>query len=166
NEFHHNYGPVTLRRATALSINTAFVDMTTQMEDGPAKIIKAAEAAGVPERDNADWYPGSRIALGTADVSALDNATGFATYANGGERVGSHVVREVRDRNDTVVWSADPDPKRTVEADVSSDVTHALTNVVDNGSGRNVGQIGRPVAGKTGTASGGPDESEVRSAWF
>jgi len=167
NEFHEQYGPsVSLTRATALSINTAFVDMTTQMEDGPKKIIEAAEAAGVPKQDNADWYPGSRVALGVADVSALSNATGYATFANGGERVASHVVREVKDRTGKVIWKATPEKKQTIDKDVSRDVTYALSDVVDNGSGKNVAGIGRPVAGKTGTASGGKNESEVRSAWF
>ncbi len=166
NEFHHNYGPVTLLRAVSLSINTAFVDMTTQMEDGPAKIIKAAEDAGVPQGNETDWYPGNRISLGIADVSPLDNATGYATYANGGEYVETHVVREVRDLSGKVIWQANPERRQAVDQDVAADITFALSNVVSDGSGAAVGQIGRPVAGKTGTASGGPDESEVRSAWF
>src|SRR5699024_1569717 len=135
-------------------------------EDGPEKIIAAAEAAGVPKQDNQDWYPGSRVSLGIADVSPLDNATGYATYANGGERVETHVVREVRDHSGEVIWAADPDTERAVDEDITQDVTYALSNVVSDGSGQNVAQIGRPVAGKTGTASGGPDESEVRSSWF
>lgn len=167
NEFHDQYGSaVTLTKATALSINTAFVDMTTQIPDGPNKVIGAAVAAGVPQQKNADWYAGSRIALGVADVSPLANATGYATFANGGQRIASHVVREVKDRTGKVIWSAAPEKKQTIPNDVARDVTFALSDVVDNGSGKNVAGIGRPVAGKTGTASGGPNESEVRSAWF
>ncbi len=58
NEFSMQYGPVSLTKATAESINTAFVDMTQQMKDsngkpnGPAAVIKAANDAGVPTGPN------------------------------------------------------------------------------------------------------------------
>ena len=60
------------------------------------------------------------IALGVADVSPLDNATGYATYANGGQQVESHLVREVKDRDGTVIWEANPDTNRAVDQDVAA----------------------------------------------
>ena len=83
NEFSNQYGQnVPLLRATADSINTAFVDMTGEMKgDGPEKIMKMAEAVGAPK--GAGWDASSRVALGTAEVSPLDQAGAYATFANG-----------------------------------------------------------------------------------
>ena len=41
--------------------------------------------------------------------------------------------------------------KRAVSDDIAGDVTFALSNVVENGTGRTVQTLDRPVAGKTGT---------------
>ena len=92
NEFSYQYGSaVDLIKATADSINTAFVDLTSQMDNGPRKIMKMAEAAGAPK--GAGWDNNPRIPLGTAEVSPLDQASAYATFANDGVTVPSHVVR-------------------------------------------------------------------------
>ncbi len=51
-----------------------------------------------------------------------------------------------------------------VREDITSDVTYALQQVVKSGSGTAAQALGRPVAGKTGTATNG--EGAVSSAWF
>jgi membrane peptidoglycan carboxypeptidase len=167
NEFSHQYGPaVTLIKATADSINTAFVDLTSEMEDGPRKIMKMAQAVGAPK--GAGWDNNYRVPLGTAEVSPLDQASAYATFANDGVAVANHVVREVRDRKGRVIYSAQPEEDRAVSEDIAHDVTHALSNVVEQGTGRAVQTLDRPVAGKTGTKDrGNPDGStDVVSAWF
>lgn len=162
NEFSMQYGPVTLLKATADSINTAFVDMTTQMTDGPKKIAEAAQAAGAPKGPGWDTNT-DRISLGIPEVSPLDMAGAYATFANNGVQVGNHVIKEVKDRNGKVVYKADTKGKRAFSEDVSRDVTYALSDVVEQGTGRSVSTLGRPVAGKTGTAGVGDD---VVSAWL
>ena len=44
-----SYGTVDLLKATEDSINTAYVDMTTQIQDGPQKVLDAAVSAGIPK---------------------------------------------------------------------------------------------------------------------
>ena len=162
NEFNYQYGPaVTLLKAATDSINTAFVDLTTQMDDGPQRVSDMAEAVGAPT--GAGWDLNSRIALGTAEVSPLNQANAYATFANDGTYVAPHVVKEVKDANGKVVYRAAPEEKRAVEKDVSRDVTYALTNVVEQGTGSTVQTLDRPVAGKTGTKD---VEDDIVSAWF
>ena len=162
NEFSMQYGPVSLLKATADSINTAFVDMTTQIPEGPKKIVKAAKEAGAPE--GAGWDTGTdRISLGIPEVSPLDMASAYGTYANNGKHVPRHVIKEVKDADGTVIYKADTKGKQSVPEDVSRDVTHALGSVVESGTGRSVSTLGRPVAGKTGTAG---VKDDVVSAWF
>ncbi len=163
NEFSNQYGQnVPLLRATADSINTAFVDMTGEMKgDGPEKIMKMAEAVGAPK--GAGWDASSRVALGTAEVSPLAQAGAYATFANEGTHVANHVVREVRDANDQIIYQAAPEEKRAVSEDISRDVNYALSNVVEQGTGGTVRTLNRPVAGKTGTKD---VKDDIVSAWF
>ena len=112
NEYSHQYGSaVTLTRATADSINTAFVDMVGQMGQGEKKVIEMAEAVGAPKGPGWEGH-GSRIPLGAAEVSPLDQATAFATFANEGVHVANHVVKEVRDASGKVIYEAKPEKDR------------------------------------------------------
>ncbi len=161
NEFNTQYGTVSLVKATADSINTAFVDLTQQIPNGPAQIIKAANDAGVPSA--AGWDANNRIPLGTAEVSPLDQATGYATIANGGTYVPTHVVKEVKDSTGKVIFTAQPASQPNIDPNVAKDTTFALENVVNEGTGAKVSSLGRQIAGKTGTAD---VNGHIVSSWF
>ena len=53
---------------------------------------------------------------------------------------------------------------QAISEDVAADTSYALQQVTTSGTGTNANTIGRPVAGKTGTAT--DDEGNVRSSWF
>ncbi|MDN6555767.1 MAG: penicillin-binding protein [Acidipropionibacterium acidipropionici] len=161
NEFNEEYGTVTLQKAVEDSINTAFVDMVSQIDNGPAQVVKAANDAGVPKGDG--WDLNNRIPLGVAEVSPLNQAAGYATLANEGKRVDPHVVASVTDSSGRTLYTAKAPSQQTVEKDISHDVTYALENVVNEGTGTAVSDLGYPVAGKTGTNGVGDD---ITSAWF
>ena len=152
---------VPLLRATAQSINTAFVDLVTSMDNGAKKTMEMAEAVGAPK--GAGWDDNSRLLLGTAEVSPLAQASAYATFANDGVRVPEHVVREVRSREGKVLYKAAPEEKRAVSEEIAADVNFALSSVVDGGTGRAAQSLNRPVAGKTGTKD---REDDIVSAWF
>jgi membrane peptidoglycan carboxypeptidase len=162
NEFRNQYGAaVSLLFGTQESVNTVFVDLVTEMEDGAEKTMKMAEAVGAPK--GAGWDDNSRLPLGTAEVSPLAQASAYATFANDGMRVPEHVVKEVRGPDGTVLYKAEPDKKRAVSEEIAADVNFALTSTVDEGTGRAAGNLGRPAAGKTGTKD---REDDIVSAWF
>ena len=161
NEFSNQYGPVTLRKATAESINTAFVDMTQQIPDGANQVIVAANDAGAPT--SRGWDANNRIALGAAEVSPVNMATAYATLANSGRRNPAHVVAKVEGRNGEVLLEANPEGEQSIDQNVAANVTDSLTSVVQEGTGRRASELGRPVAGKTGTNG---VEDDITSAWF
>ena len=164
NEDSHQYGRVNLLRATADSINTAFTDLVRQVPDGPTKVMKEAADAGAPKISGANgWRDIDRVVIGDAEESPLNQATAYATYANGGMHVDTHVIKEIDDRNGKVIYQADPDQNRAVSKDVAADITYALSGVVREGTGTAVSGLGRPVAGKTGTQGVG---DEIHSSWF
>lgn len=162
NEFGMSYGNPDLIEATAQSINTAYVDLTTQMSQGPQKIITAAADAGAPKGAGSD--PNSnRITLGIPEVTPLNMASAYATFANNGKRVPPHVVREVFDAKGNSIYKADTGGKQVFDANLCRDVTYAMEQVVQRGTATRVQSLGRPAAGKTGTAGLGDD---VISSWF
>ncbi len=161
NEDHLQYGPVTMKKALTDSINTAYVDAVTRIPNGPAKVIQAAEQAGLPK--GAGWDLNDRIPLGIAEVSPLSNATGYATLANGGVYVPTHVINQVTDSTGAVLYQAKYQGKQTIENNVARDVTYGLESVVNQGTGTRVKSLGYDIAGKTGTNGVG---NVINSAWF
>ena len=157
NEGDSDYGRyVDLLYATENSINTAFVDLTLQL--GPAKVMDAMVRAGIPE-DAPGLKPDGRITLGTASISPVQMADAYATIAAEGKQADWYTVRKVTDLSGTVRHEVEPDPEQVIEPDVTAEVTYAMTQVVENGTGREARTLDRPVAGKTGQA-------EDRGSWF
>jgi membrane peptidoglycan carboxypeptidase len=74
----------------------------------------------------------------------------------------------VRDRKGNLIYSAQPEKARAVTEDIAHDVTYALSSVVEEGTGRAVQTLNRPVAGKTGTKDrkNANGSSDIVSAWF
>ena len=162
NEFDNDYGTsVDLIQATRESINTAYVDLTLEM--GPERVREAAVAAGIPE-DTPGLEANAVIPLGTASVRNIDMANAYATFAAQGERARWHVVAEVKGANGGTRYKADTDTEQAFDEDVMADLSYALQQVVQSGTGTEARALGRPAAGKTGTAALRPET--VTSAWF
>jgi membrane peptidoglycan carboxypeptidase len=159
-----SYGSkVSLLKATESSINTAFIDMTLAMEDGPQKIMDMAVALGIPA-NSGGLGPNTGIALGSADVGPANMANAYASIANGGVRHDLHVVTKVTRASDgEVLYEAKDSGERALDEDIAADTSYALQQVVKVGTGRSA-SIGRPAAGKTGTATN--DNGDVVSSWF
>ena len=151
-----SYGSaVSLEYATEQSINTAFVDLTTQM--GPEKVAQAAEDAGL---DTSNLDVSSQITLGTGSYSPLAVASGYGTFANQGVHHEPYVVEQVTDADGTVLFEAETeDGVRGFSDDIANEVTYDLTQVVSDGTGATASGLGRPAAGKTGNHEG-------ETAWF
>jgi membrane peptidoglycan carboxypeptidase len=171
-----DYGAkVNLVKATEESINTAFADLTVSIPDGPEEILKTATQLGIPKwnkkltsRDHLRNSPGlepvSGIALGSATISPINMANAYGTIANGGERADVYVIEKVEDRTGEVLYRHKVHTKPVLDDDVAADVSYAMQGVVQNGTGTNAQSIGRPAAGKTGTATN--DLDQVSSSWF
>ncbi|MCA0253028.1 MAG: penicillin-binding protein [Actinobacteria bacterium] len=157
-------GRISLLSATTRSSNPGFVDLVMQLEDGHDKVVQAAEDAGVPHSKSWD-ETGYRIPLGTGEISPLNQASGYSTFANQGLHVDPHVVAEVFDSREQRLYAASIAPERGIESDVATDVTYALTKVAQDGTGSRASQLGYPVAGKTGSYYIS-DLKATRAIWF
>ena len=88
NYSHEYFGPVTLTKALALSLNTVSVRLT--LEFTPMAVIRTAYRLGIASK----LEPNASIALGTSEVSMLELVGAYATFANGGYALVPHVDRE------------------------------------------------------------------------
>jgi membrane peptidoglycan carboxypeptidase len=171
-----NYGSA-ISSITAMeeSVNTAFVDMSSSMKNGPQKILTQANEMGIPPTDADERYPGipdtsrdleadALITLGKARVSAINMANAYATIANGGQRADVHVISKVVDSKGDIKYEYKPHTTQAIRPDIDRDVSYALQQVVLHGTGANAQAINRAAAGKTGTATN--DNGDVSSSWF
>jgi penicillin-binding protein 1A len=110
-----------------------------------------------------DIPPYRSSALGACNVS-LNELTGlYATFANQGVWVKQHIVVQVRDERDRVLFQNQPEGRRVFTAQVARQVTGMMQNVLDYGTGAPVRQdfgFTAPAAGKTGTTN------DYKDAWF
>lgn len=181
NQGDESYGSaVNLIKATEDSINTAYVDLTTSIPDGPQRVMKTMEAMGIPaaKAPRRDAYgiptsspglqPFAGIALGSATVSPINMANAYSTIANGGRFHAPYVIEKVVDKDGETIYDHSVSDEQVVDADqgadIASDVSYAMQQVVEAGSGFEAQGIGRPAAGKTGTAT--VSNGDVSSSWF
>ena len=94
-------------------------------------------------------------------------ADAYATFAAQGVHADWYTVREVRNSTGGLLYETKPQTKQVFDKPVMADLTYALTRVVDDpyGTARQaVGSLGRPAAGKTGTAA--LRKGTTTSSWF
>ena len=154
---NEQFGQIDLIQATAHSVNTIYVPLG--MEVGFAKTMDMVHRLGVSEKVTCEANRDATLYLGTCDLSPIDEATAFATFANNGEAAKWHLVSEVRDRKGKKAYTAKVSKSEAMSEGEAADTIHAMRAVIDNGTARRA-QIGRPAAGKTGTTSDNTD------AWF
>ena len=160
NELNTDYGDVTLMKATEQSINTAFYELVDKtMDDGPSKVVDAAEAAGIPASKalEKDRKAPATVLGPDAYASPVDMANAYATFAAEGKYTPLHVIKEVRGPDGKVLWSDASVLKQQKQAftpEIANLVNYALQNVVEKGTGEGAKDLDRAVAGKTGTAGG------------
>lgn len=147
-------GVATIAEATAKSSNTAYAEMMIEL--GPDAVIDMAHDLGV-SAEFPEAYPS--IVLGSGEVSVLDMAAGYSTFANQGTRIDARVITRVEDSQGNVIEEFPAERTQVLDVDQASRVTYALEQVIDHGTGE-AADFGRPAAGKTGTTQNNAD------AWF
>ena len=147
-------GPVTLREAFSRSINTISAKIGAQL--GFGTIADMARRFGIGGQIST--YPS--MVLGTSDVRLIDMTRAFASVANRGVSVMPYAIRKVVTQDGRLLYQHDRSEGRVLVAPwVAAGMTDLLQSAVLSGTGR-AANIGRPVAGKTGTTSSNKD------GWF
>ncbi|PSF37352.1 penicillin-binding protein [Aphanothece hegewaldii CCALA 016] len=144
---------VPMRQALASSLNVVAVKILVDVGWNP--IIKIARAMGI----ESELQPTYSLALGAWEVTPLELTNAYATFANSGIYNKAYGISRVLDRKGNVIYQNKPESREAIDPETASIMTWMLTGVVNSGSGQ-AAQIGRPVAGKTGTTD------KARDLWF
>ncbi len=147
-------GEIDIRTAFAYSINTVAAQIGESI--GTSAIASMARRFGITSELNT--HPS--MVLGTADVRLIDMTAAFAAVSAQGRSVQPYAISKVTTADNSVLYERTPAPTTVlVDAWVAAGITDLLQTAVNTGTGR-AAQIGRPVAGKTGTTSSNKD------GWF
>ncbi len=163
----HAIGRVTYAKALAHSSNVCaiktgmrvgkedFYSMVKKLGFGQRTGIEMpAESPGIvrpPEK----WYGDSLASMSIGyeiGVSALQMTSAFATIANDGIKIQPHIIKEIRESDETVISVAQPEKTQVVTAETARSLRKMLRQVVTDGTAKRAQLDGYTSAGKTGTA--------------
>jgi len=148
------WGPTSLVDALAYSRNVITVKIVESM--GIQKVIDFARTIGI----NSDLPRDYTVSLGSLSISPLELTKAYATFASYGMNITPIAIRYVVDGNGRILEENQPSPEEAISPQTAFLITSMLKNVVSYGTGWRAKELGRPVAGKTGTTN------EYRDAWF
>ena len=148
-------GPVTLRQALSLSINTVAARLTGEV--GPGRVVAEARKLGI----TSPLHKNPSIALGTAEVSLLELSAAYVPFSNGGRRADPYVIRSIRTPQGEWLYRRQPvSGAQVVSARALRSMNDMLSAALNAGTGKRARLSGQSAAGKTGTSQG------FRDAWF
>jgi penicillin-binding protein 1A len=169
-------GPVTLRDALKWSLNTVTVRLAQDI--GMPLIGEYAKRFGIY-----DQLPNYlSYSLGTGETTVLRMVTAYSMFANGGRRVKSTLIDRIQDRYGHTIfkhdarecrgcdaaggWKNQPEPQlvdhreQVLDVLTAYQVTSMMEGVVQGGTAAVLKEVGKPIAGKTGTTS------DAKDLWF
>ena len=148
------HGRVSMREGLARSINTIAVQVSEYV--GRGRVIDTARRLGIAS----ELAPHPSLALGTNEVGVMELTSAYAVFANGGRGVLPFGIQEIRAMGGRVLYRRRGGGLgAVVAARPLRQLQSMMEAVIDEGSGQRA-EIGRPVAGKTGTTQ------NARDAWF
>ena len=169
------FGPSTLRFGLEQSRNVMTVRLAQDL--GMPLIAEYAKRFGVYD----ELPPYLSYALGAGETTVLRMVTAYSMFDNGGRRVIPTLIDRIQDRYghtiykhdqrecigcDAAKWDNQVEPtlvdrrEQVIDAMTAYQITSLMEGVVQRGTATVVREVGKPIAGKTGTTN---DEKDV---WF
>ena len=154
NSSGRNVGEIDVRTAFAYSINTVAAQLGNEV--GFGTVASMARRFGITTPIST--YPS--MVLGSSEARLLDMTRAFAAVSAGGRSVEPYGILKVATTSGEVLYEHEAARSTQLVPDyVAAGITDLMQTAVNTGTGR-AAQIGRPVAGKTGTTSSNKD------GWF
>lgn len=168
-------GPSTLRSGIERSRNLMTVRLANDM--GMKLVAEYAERFGVYDK-LAPYLP---MSLGSGETTVMRMVSAYAIMANGGRSIKPSLIDRIQDRYGKTVfrhddrgcegcnasdWQNQPEPELIDNAEQVLDpmtayqITSMMVGVVQRGTATSVAELGRHIAGKTGTTN------DEKDAWF
>nr|WP_109808262.1 PBP1A family penicillin-binding protein [Sphingosinithalassobacter portus] len=146
-------GEMSLRSAFAYSVNTVAAKLGNEV--GFGTVADMARRFGITTKVNTN----PAMVLGSSNVRLIDMTRAFASVSQQGVSVTPYAITRVTANGETI-YSHEVDRSHVLVAPyIAAEMTDLLQTAVATGTGK-AAQIGRPVAGKTGTTTSNKD------GWF
>ena len=128
-----------------------------------------------------DMPPYLAMSLGAGETTVLRITAGYAMFVNGGKKIKATLIDRIQDRYgktiyrhdgrvcsdcDAVQWSGQTEPvlvdnrEQVIDGLTAYQMTSILEGVVIRGTGAAIKEVGKPLAGKTGTTN------DAKDVWF
>ena len=146
-----------MRDALRQSLNTVAVRLSVATGRQPIAELAARMGVSTPLKVTRS------LALGSSELTVLDQAVGYSAFANGGYRIEPRGLIDVRTTSGKIVYDANAHPlpkERVLKESTVLGMIDMMHTVVEAGTGRRARLPGINVAGKTGTTNA------YRDAWF
>jgi penicillin-binding protein 1A len=149
-------GAMTLREALAKSVNSIAVQLSEAV--GRGKVVQMAQRLGITTEIDAN----PSIALGTSEVTLFDMTKAYAQLASGGYSVSPYAIKRIdlADGHPAYERRQTGAGGEVLRKPVVEMMNNMLMGVTAPGGTGAAAQIGRPIAGKTGTTQ------DYKDAWF
>ncbi len=169
------YGPSTMRLGLEKSRNLMTVRLAQTI--GIETITKYAERFGIVK----EMPKQLSMSLGAGETTLLRLTAAYAMLVNGGKKIEPTLIDRIQDRHGKTVFKHDPrkcekcqstfwtkqlvpqvpDHREQVASPASAyQMVSMMEGVVQRGTGRRMRDLGKPLAGKTGTSN------QAFDAWF
>lgn len=146
-------GPMSVRSALERSRNVPAVKLGQEV--GINRVIEISRILGI----TSPIEPVTSLPLGSVDLTPLEMAASYATFASGGWQSDTTFIVQVTDSTGQVLLDNSPRPQLVLDPWATASLNDVLQGVISRGTGTGA-RIGRPAAGKTGTTS------SERDIWF
>lgn len=147
-------GTITLRRALAGSRNVPAVKLAAAV--GIEDVIATTRRFGITSA----LPPYLPLALGAADITLMEQVSAFTVFPNDGIRIEPHYIRRVTSYDGTTLEEARPKVFDVIQPETARTMVAMLREVTEFGTAVRAKELGRPVAGKTGTTN------DFSDAWY
>lgn len=151
-------GPITLRTALEKSRNLVSADIVSRIGVDPA--IQYARTLGI----RSPLGRNLSLSLGSSEVTPLEMTRAYGVFAARGVLFDSVFITKITDRFGKVLYDYEAEKASKGQQVITEDSAFVMANlmkgVVDHGTGYRVKELGRPVAGKTGTSN------DQMDTWF
>ena len=148
-------GPMTIREALKLSINTIAAQVGAEV--GPAKVVDLGKRFGITTNLRSTYS----LSLGTSEVTLLDLTQAYMVFANEGVRKPPYIIDSINNTSGENLYKRrDLAPQRVYAVPYARQMSGMLRDVIDTGTGYGARLGSRQAGGKTGTSQ------DYRDAWF
>ncbi len=146
-------GAMTLRQALAQSRNIPAVRLGQEV--GINRVVEVSRTLGI----KSPMEPVTSLPLGSVDLTPLEMAGAYATFASGGWQSETTTIAQVTDSKGNVLLDNTPRPQLVLDPWAVAALNSAMQDVINRGTAASA-RLDRPAAGKTGTTS------SERDIWF